>query len=54
MEKNFAIQESRNFYYVAKTPQEAIQYLKNYKPKEIDLAEKFVMKEKVSIALLTN
>ena len=37
---NFANQNSRNLYYIAKTPKEAIDYVKNYKP--IEIASKFV------------
>lgn len=42
--QDFAIPESREFYYVAKTPQEAIQYLQDYESKEIDLSAKFIEK----------
>lgn len=38
--KNFAKVDMRNSYYVAKIPQEAIDYLKNYKPKYFDVHEK--------------
>lgn len=44
--QNFAIEESREFYYVAKTPQEAIDYLINYKPHDVDISAKFALKEK--------
>lgn len=43
--QKFAAEVSREFYYVAKTPKEAIEYLKNYKPKEVDVAAKFTQKE---------
>lgn len=42
--KNFAIAESKNFYYVAKTPKEAVDYLKNYEPVDIDWSKKIAMK----------
>lgn len=41
---NFAIAESNTFYYVAKTPYEAIEYLKNYTPDAVDLSKKIAMK----------
>lgn len=41
MAKNFAGIDSREFYYVAKTPEEVIQYLKNYVTKEVDVNSKF-------------
>lgn len=46
--QNFSNTDSREFYYVAKTPQEVVEYLKNYKPKEINLESKFISKEKVA------
>ena len=33
--RNFANEESRRLYFVAKTPAEAINYIKTYKPEEI-------------------
>lgn len=42
--QKFAISEMREFYYVAKTPQEAINYLINYTPKEFDFSKKFIKK----------
>lgn len=33
--RNFANEESRKLYYVAQTPIEAIEYIKNYVPEEI-------------------
>ena len=33
--RNFANSEARKLYYVAKTPSEAIEYIKSYKPEEI-------------------
>lgn len=45
--QKFAIAECGEFYYVAKTPQEAIDYLKNYAPKEIDMSKKYIIKEKL-------
>ena len=38
--RNFANEESRKLYYVAKTPSEVIEYIKSYQPEEIGL--KFV------------
>jgi len=35
IQRNFANEESRKLYFVAKTPLEAIEYIKNYKPEEI-------------------
>ncbi len=34
IDKNFANKASRNLYYVAQTPQDAIEYLKKYQPEE--------------------
>ena len=34
IEQKFANKNARNLYYVAQTPQEAIEYLKNYKPQD--------------------
>ena len=41
-EQHFANQEARNLYFVASTPKEAIEYIKNYVPLEI--TEKYVYK----------
>lgn len=38
--QNFAHTNIKEFYYVAQTPKEAIDYLKNYTPKYFDLQEK--------------
>lgn len=38
--KNFAKENSRSIFFVAKTPQEAIEYIKNYKAEDIGM--KFV------------
>lgn len=35
--QNFAQANMRDSYYVAKTPQEAIEYLKNYRPQHFDV-----------------
>lgn len=43
MLKNFAIEDSKDFYFVAKTPKEAVDYLLNYIPKE-DSSDKIIMK----------
>lgn len=40
IQRNFANEESRKLYFVAGTPQEAIEYIKNYVPEEI--GSKFV------------
>lgn len=40
VEKGFASEKAKEIYYVAKTPQEAIDYLKTYEPKSYDLKEK--------------
>lgn len=45
--QKFASEASREFYYVAKTPKDAIDYLKNYQPKGVDVAAKFTQKETV-------
>ena len=34
--EHFAHESLRNFYYVAKTPEEAIEYIKNYKPNKAE------------------
>ncbi len=39
--QRFAIEKSKEFYYVAKTPQDAINYLINYIPKYSDITDKF-------------
>lgn len=38
--QNFATPDTREICYVANTPQEVIDYLKNYKPKHFDVYEK--------------
>jgi len=45
--QQFANVESRTFYYIAQTPQDAINYLKNYQPAAIDINKKFITNEKV-------
>lgn len=40
IEQNFAQKEMHESYYLAQTPQDAIQYLKNYKPKHFDVYQK--------------
>lgn len=45
IQKKFAGEESTNFYYVAKTPEEAVNYLLNYVPKDVDFTKKFVMEK---------
>lgn len=49
IEQDFAIPKCREFYYVAKTPQEAIDYLINYVPEISDVTEKFNIKTKIQI-----
>lgn len=43
--QKFANETSREFYYVAKTPKDAIEYLKSYRPKTVDVSAKFAQKE---------
>jgi len=43
--ENFATDESYDFYFVAKTPKESIEYLKNYTPKPVDVKMKWAKKE---------
>lgn len=40
IEKNFANIDMKDSYYIARTPQEAIDYLNNYQPKQFDVYEK--------------
>lgn len=44
--QNFADKESREFYYVTQSPKDAINYLKNYKPKTIDINVKLMTNNK--------
>ncbi len=37
IEEKFANQVSRNLYYIAKTPKDAIDYINNYIPEELDI-----------------
>lgn len=46
IQHNFANDELRELYYVAKTPQEAVNYLQNYKSKHFDVFQKLHIKEK--------
>jgi len=41
IEQNFAAAKCKEFYYVAKTPKEAINYIINYVPKYFDVTDKF-------------
>ena len=43
IEKNFAPKETNALYYIAKTPKEAIEYIKNYDFKEINYLNKKIM-----------
>lgn len=45
--QNFANADSRELYYVAQTPHDAINYLKNYIPKSFDVYEKLHLENKV-------
>lgn len=42
IEQKFAGKESKQFYYVAQTPKEAVNYLLNYTPLDYDFSQKFV------------
>lgn len=42
--QNFANADSEKFYYVAKTPRDALDYLKAYQPKAFDIYEKIHLK----------
>ena len=44
--EKFAAEEMRAAYYVAKTPQETINYLKNYKPQFFNIQTKINLKER--------
>ncbi len=44
--QNFANVQIKESYYVAKNPQEAIDYLKNYTPKHFDVYKKLNLKER--------
>ena len=41
IQKNFAKHNSENIYYIAKTPEDAINYLKNYNPNSALAGSKF-------------
>lgn len=43
--QKFAAETSREFYYVAKNPKDAIEYLKSYSPKTVDISVKYAQKE---------
>lgn len=45
--QNFANQDAKELYYVAITPQEAINYLKNYQPKHFDVLTKLHLEDKI-------
>lgn len=42
--QNFAHDDSRELYYIAQTPQDVINYLKNYKPTYVDVVTKLGIK----------
>ena len=39
--ENFAKSNAKELYHVADTPDEVVEYLNSYKPKEVSLASKF-------------
>ena len=41
IEKKFAKNESKNLYYIAQTPQDAVEYIKSYNPSLTEFAGKF-------------
>ena len=41
IQNNFAKENARELYFIASTPNDAIEYLNTYSPKEIELASKF-------------
>lgn len=43
--QNFAISEAADLYFIAKTPQEAVEYLLSYKPSDFDITKKWLNKE---------
>ena len=45
--QNFATDDAAEIYFVAKTPDEAIEYLINYQPSEYDITEKWLKKEEL-------
>ena len=45
-EKKFANKDNKNCYYVASTPQEAIEYIKKYVPQYFDVYQKIKIKPK--------
>lgn len=46
--QNFAAAKCKEFYYVAKTPQEAINYIINYVPKYFDVTDKFTKQKSLT------
>ena len=44
IEQKFASAKARNIYFVAKTPKEAVEYLKNYSPKELTVTKNDIYK----------
>lgn len=46
VEKKFAAPSASEIYFVAKTPQEAIEYLKSYVPRSTDLKQNLELKTK--------
>lgn len=42
--ENFAHEDMRDLYYVANTPEDAVNYLKNYEPKTFDVINKLILK----------
>lgn len=41
IQNNFAKENAKELYFIASTPNDAIEYLNTYSPKEIELASKF-------------
>lgn len=48
IDQNFANTDIKELLFVAQTPQEAIDYLKNYQPKHFDVYEKLGLKTSVN------
>ena len=45
--QNFAADDSAEFYFVAKTPKEAIEYLINYEQTEVDVSTKWLERDEL-------
>ena len=44
IEQNFARDEAENLYYIADTPSEAVEYLKNYVPENLVVTKEHIYK----------